>query len=120
MGVTPKQRQKDMKKLVNTKEITATEITAVKAQVEQLMKRSGYSFIFNNEEEIEKFYREEFETNSPIKNELVQEFVIDGEESEPVNGCTTQGQVEVRIMAYYPDGGMDETDYSYIVEVSEY
>ena len=99
-----------MKKLVNTKEITATEITAVKAQVEQLMKRSGYSFLFNNEEEIEKFYREEWELNKPIQSELVQSFVIDGQD----------GEMEVKITAYYPDGGMDWEDYSYIIEVVEY
>lgn len=109
-----------MKKLINAQEITANVANEVKVQVENLMKMSGYSFIFQNEEEVEKFYREEWETNNHIQSELVQEFVIEGEESEPVNGCTTQSQVEVRIMAYYPDGGMNETDYSYIVEVSEY
>lgn len=109
-----------MKKLINAQEITSNVANEVKAQVEQLMKRSGYSFIFQSEEEVEKFYREEWEMNNHIQSELVQEFVIEGGESEPVNGCTTQSQVEVRITAYYPDGGMDETDYSYIVEVSEY
>ncbi len=99
-----------MKKLVRTQEITANVANEVKAQVEQLMKRSGYSFLFNNKEEIEKFYREEWELSSPIQSEPVQSFVIDGQD----------GEIEVNITAYYPDGGMDWEDYSYIIEVVEY
>lgn len=99
-----------MKKLINAQEITANVANEVKVQVENLMKRSGYSFLFNNEEEIEKFYRKEWELSSPIQSELVQSFVIDGE----------SGETEVKITAYYPDGGMDWEDYSYIIEVVEY
>lgn len=99
-----------MKKLVRTQEITANVANEVKAQVEQLMKKSGYSFLFNNEEDIEKFYREEWELSRPIQSELVQSFVLDGE----------NGEIGVKITAYYPDGGMDDTDYSYIVRVQEY
>lgn len=99
-----------MKKLVRTQEITANVANEVKAQVEQLMKKSGYSFLFNNEEDIEKFYREEWELSSPIQSELIQSFVIDGE----------NGEIEVNITAYCPDVGMDWEDYSYIIEVVEY
>lgn len=99
-----------MKKLINAQEITANVANEVKVQVENLMKRSGYSFLFNNEEEIEKFYREEWELSSPIQSEFIQSFVIDGQD----------GELEVKITAYYPDGGMDWEDYSYIIEVVEY
>ncbi len=104
-----------MKTLVCPKEVTAMSVNEVREQVKNLMKYYGYSFLFEEEEDIEKFYREEWGHAGNIKAELVQSFEIDGGEDDPVNGCSTQHVIKVWITAYYPDAGFDWEDYSYII-----
>ena len=104
-----------MKTLVCPKEITAISVDEIKEQVKKLMKDSGYKFLFEKEEDIERFYREEWAHPGDIKAETIQSIEIEGEEDEPINGCSTQHIVKIEISAYYPDGGFDWEDYSYII-----
>ena len=91
--------------------VTTKKNIEVRTKVENLLMICGKT-VFRSEEDIEKFFNEEYEYTNPLCSEVVDKFTVRGE----MNG-NWETNIDVEIIAFYHDPGSD--DYAYMVRVEE-